>query len=292
MGPEVSIVDLSSILVANLTSIVSKESLDTNDGINRVIPKSGNESRFNTITFINISQVSTQTFRNRGSSSSSREESVGLVASWVDGFIFTDLKTPVSPSQGNEGVNVGFQRGTNVVFATSIGHVSSLDDFSSQSDSHGVGNNVDLSNVGIVDNSLSELSKVVDIVPGMGLLVSLVGIARSPGGDVKFGFGVALGDEVLDKVSETSLPSGFFSSVTDSDVGITMDEDPWDVIQGLVGGGTSTEGSSLEIRTNEIVLAVSVGVEPVLEVLSKVGFKTWETDVALGLEMPDLGKGE
>lgn len=99
---------------------------------------------------------------------------------------------------------------------------------------------IDSGGAGVVKDGVNELSKVVNICPGVSLVIGVVGVGRAPSGDVEFSFGVSLRLEVLDEVSEASLPRSLSSSVANGFVGVTVDENDRVVDEGLVRAGSAS----------------------------------------------------
>jgi hypothetical protein len=211
-------INLAVVFIGDLTGIFTPNLVTVHDQI-----ISSREHSKNVVTFLNfilkeVIQISREL---DGAGGNTRVKTVGFTAGRNSESEVAGDQTEVSTRNTQEGVDLGGERVTELVGSAGIGHASTSDDFSGKSDTHGVGNNVDLLSLSVLKNSFSEVSQITDIVVRVSLLRSELLVSRAPGSDVEFTGLVTLGQEVRDGVSKTVE---LVTNNTNSVITVTVEE--------------------------------------------------------------------
>ena len=181
----------------------------------------------------------------------------------------THTSSPVASCYTNESVYSIIERRTNIIRVLRTFNVTSLDDSSSKSDSHGMSNHIYLWSLSIFENSLQKFAIVHHKLLAVNMLKLMRDISKAPLSGIDISFCVSSGKEVLDWV-----PKSIIHVVkANSHVGVSMDKYNWSPTPILVLKFiwiSATEGSSWGIRPVEVIRLVSPSIiKPTYKMVSQ-----------------------
>ena len=263
---------------------MTKDGFHTDDGIEGISKDGEDILSFTASISINIMHKGAHTNGIGVTLSDTGEETIDLIACGDNEVEFTGLKTIASTSKTNEGFKFGVQVFSNVTRASLFSQSATLDNLSSKTDTHGMGDSMESISTSVLHNSFSEGSKSLNVSTTVGLVLGFVRISRSPGSDVHFALLVALILEISNKGLEASLPSNR-TSITNSNIGVTVEENDGLVSDGVVGAGFTSKRTASEIRSFEAPVSVSIIAEPGLEVLGETDFDSRHALITLRLDV-------
>ena len=160
----------------------------------------GGEDGENVVTLLNLVvvkflEVLAQTLRAKGVSGI---EAVKLVASGEhEGNQVAADKAIVSTSDTNEGINFVGKRRSEVEWILSGIDLTTLNDTATESNTHGVRDDVDFFGASVSKHSFRKCAQVLQVLFGVDLVLSLILVTGAPCGDVHFALLVTLSEEVL-----------------------------------------------------------------------------------------------
>jgi len=253
-------IDLGVVFVINLTSVLAVNLITIKDQVISSRKHSEDIIAFLFLVLEEVIQVSRET---NGASSGTGIETIGFTAGGKDKAELADNQTEIGASNSQEGINLRGKRFTELVSFTVILHAATSDDLSGEGDTHRVGNNVDLLSLGVLEDSFSEVSQIVNIFIRVSLLGGKLLVGGTPSSDVEFTGLVTLGQEVGDGVSKTVE---LFTFIANSVVTVTVEENNGFSFNFVFVIGFTTVAATSNVSSVEAEASVAVVLKPLLEV--------------------------